>query len=895
MCETAENKTYSLVTDPQQGTTGTGFDQLVSNVFLDPGLAGANDGKEIQVGAATANQLNQMIIEAAQAVGADADKVFTVDEVVRMNAYIRADAARLQKWTDLHGDDENDAETGYHLVQNDGSNVKYRGDNLLDTVEDGIYHMGFEICNGRFLNEDGNENATVQDVADWLTQFFTDRSTTGTGLDRVTDLVMADGGLDCKIPDRDIAAGADAADDMNHMLTDAIAATGVMGDGRISEQDVVALNTWLRADPARAEQWNQLHGDDEKDSETGFHLVQNDGASATYFGQNFVNTVADGIYHLGYEIKNGRVLNEDGNANAKVSDLADWLNYFMADQSTTGTGLDHIVDWIKEDRGLAHCTSAKDIVAGLDYADQLNHEIVDLIARTGAAADRWITVDEVAAMNTLIRSDAAALEEWTALHGDDEGSVETGYHLIQNDGANTDFMAENLADTVADGIYHMGFEICNGRFLNEDGNPNVAVADVATWLNLFYNEATIVNGDGGANALTGDERGEQINAGSGNDRVNAGTGDDLIYGGAGNDILAGEDGGDLVYGGSGNDQVSGGAGDDVFRVTGGLRKGFEGYDTYDGGAGSDSIVAYGDKVDIGMSSFVVGNGIEVIDVTAATNGARIVGDWRDNSLDFSAVEVRGNLSIETGGGKDNVVGTAGADTIVGGHGNDQLSGGGGNDLITGGGGRDVLIGGEGNDTFRVAGTGSKYFEGFDSYNGGNGQDVITAVGASVDLGLSEFSATNGIEQIDFTGVTGKGRILGDAADNSFDFSAVTIVGNASIDAGGGNDTLIGSSGNDIMLGSWGNDRLTGGAGNDQLTGGSGADTFAFGAGWGSDTVTDFRRGVDKLDLRDAGVNDLAALSITQAGGNTVIAFDGDQVVLQNVQTSTLTANDFIFA
>ncbi|MBI4998347.1 MAG: hypothetical protein HZC22_15935 [Rhodocyclales bacterium] len=531
----------------------------------------------------------------------------------------------------------------------------------------------------------------------------------------------------------------------------------------------------------------------------------------------------------------------------------------------------------------------------MDYADKLNHEIVDLIARTGAASDRWITVDEVAAMNTLIRSDAAALEEWTALHGDDEGSVETGYHLIQNDGANTDFLAENLADTVADGIYHMGFEIRDGRFLNEDGNLNVSVADVATWLNFFYNEATIVNGDGGANTLTGDERGEQINAGSGNDTVNAGVGDDLVYGGTGNDVLAGEDGNDLVYGGSGNDQVAGGAGDDVFRVSGVVRKGFEGYDTYDGGAGQDAIVAYGEKVDIGMSSFVTGNGIEVIDVTAATGGARIVGDWRDNALDFSAVEVKGNLSIETGGGKDNVVGTAGADTISGGHGSDALAGGGGDDIIIGGGGRDVLIGGDGNDIFRVAGTGSKYFEGFDSYTGGNGVDVITATGASVDLGLSEFSAANGIERIDFTGVTGKGRILGDAADNSFDFSAVTIAGNASIDAGGGNDTLIGSNGNDAMLGSWGNDRLTGGLGDDQLTGGSGADTFAFGTDWGNDTVTDFRHGVDKLDLGAAGVSDLSALSLTQVGGNTVIAFDGDQLVLQNIQTSTLTANDFIFA
>jgi hypothetical protein len=176
MCEEA-NKTYSLVTDPLLATTGTGLDQLVDKVFVDPGLAGANDSKEIKGGASAADQLNQMIIEAAQAVGADTDKVFTVDEVIAMNAYIRSDATRLAQWTSLHGDDEDGEETGYHLVQNDGANVKYRGDNLLDTVADGIYHMGFEIQNGRFLNEDGNENATVKDVADWLTQFFTDHST----------------------------------------------------------------------------------------------------------------------------------------------------------------------------------------------------------------------------------------------------------------------------------------------------------------------------------------------------------------------------------------------------------------------------------------------------------------------------------------------------------------------------------------------------------------------------------------------------------------------------------------------------------------------------------------------------------------------------------------------
>ena len=93
-------------------------------------------------------------------------------------------------------------------------------------------------------------------------------------------------------------------------------------------------------------------------------------------------------------------------------------------------------------------------------------------------------------MNAMIRSDQAALDPWTALHGDDEDTYETGYHLIQNDGANIDFLGQNLVNTVADGIYHMCFEICDGRFLNEDGDLNQTLEDVATWLNFFYNDAT---------------------------------------------------------------------------------------------------------------------------------------------------------------------------------------------------------------------------------------------------------------------------------------------------------------------------------------------------------------------------------------------------------------------
>ncbi len=899
-------KVYSLVTNPLFGSSGTGLDQIVQAIYADPGLAGATDGKDIKAGAQAAEQLGQLILKAASATGAAADGVFTTAEVVAMNAYLRTN--HLAAWTVLHGDDEDGSETGYHLVQNDGGNAKYRGDNMLDTVADGIFHMGFEIRDGRFLNEDGDPNASVERVAEWLTQFYTDHSTTGTGLDRITDLVMADAGLDTRISDPQIAAGADAANALNRMLAQALTATGVAKDGWISVQDVVALNAYLRADPGRLANWTRLHGDDERGSETGFHLVQNDGASTRFFGENLVNTVADGIYHLGFRIQDGRLLNEDGDPNATLSDVSDWLNYFLIDQSTSGSGLDRIVDLIKADRGLARNTEAADINGGAQAADAMNKIINSLIGKTGAGADGWITPEEVRQMNGLIRSNATLLKQWTDLHGDDEDGTSWGYHLVQNNGANTNFLDRNLVDTVADGIYHLGFEIRDGRFLNEDGNPNATVSDVATWLNFFYEQAVIVAGDGDGNDLHGDGRNEQINAGGGDDTVSAGAGNDLVFGSWGNDVLSGGDGNDILYGASGNDSQSGGAGNDAFRVTGNKDSGFEGYDVLDGGAGTDRIAAYGDKVDIGLSAFGPANGIEIIDATGAKGIVRLIGDWTDNLLDFSGVSfvsTQSNnsgsspaptLTIDAGGGKDTVIGSAGNDSIEGGSWGDQsLSGGNGNDTIHGGGGTDAVSGGAGDDLFRVTGNRDAGFEGYDSYSGGAGKDRIAAYGDNVDIGLSAFGPASGVEIIDATGATGNVRLVGDWKDNLLDFSATALTGKLAIDAGGGKDTVIGSAGNDRILGGdYGDDRLDGRLGNDTLTGGSGRDTFAFGKSWGHDTVTDFQDKIDRLDLHDSGAVDIKSLSISMAGTDTVIAFGGSEIVLVGFKMADLSAADIVF-
>ena len=87
-----------------------------------------------------------------------------------------------------------------------------------------------------------------------------------------------------------------------------------------------------------AEKWAALHGDDECREETGFHLVQDDGARTQIFGDdNAIDTVVDGLYHLGFGIRDNRLLNEDGNANANLRDVAFWLNEFLAADLTKGS------------------------------------------------------------------------------------------------------------------------------------------------------------------------------------------------------------------------------------------------------------------------------------------------------------------------------------------------------------------------------------------------------------------------------------------------------------------------------------------------------------------------------------------------------------------------------
>jgi Ca2+-binding RTX toxin-like protein len=83
----------------------------------------------------------------------------------------------------------------------------------------------------------------------------------------------------------------------------------------------------------------------------------------------------------------------------------------------------------------------------------------------------------------------------------------------------------------------------------------------------------------------------------------------------------------------------------------------------------------------------------------------------------------------------------------------------------------------------------------------------------------------------------------------------SLVASASSSGTAGKDLLVGSAEADSLNGGAGNDTLLGGLGHDTLAGGNGADIFRFtapaemgSASTACDTITDFKRGQDRIDL-----------------------------------------------
>jgi Ca2+-binding RTX toxin-like protein len=281
--------------------------------------------------------------------------------------------------------------------------------------------------------------------------------------------------------------------------------------------------------------------------------------------------------------------------------------------------------------------------------------------------------------------------------------------------------------------------------------------------------------------------------------------------------------------------------------------------------------------------------------------------------------------LDGGVGNDTIVAAFSTDTMIGGDGNDSLSGtftqasgADGNDTLNasfatfeggnvaisldGGIGNDQLIGnrsatnfmngGEGNDNILFASTGDRLI----GTLGGN--DTIS-YGTAVDFtGVSAPNViTDNLGSNFISGGNGNDSITTGAGDDILFGAPINLLtpefdGDDTLNAGGGNDTVLGGFEDDYLIGGDGNDSLGGGPGADTLIGGAGNDSFYYnnfgegvtvgtapdiGLGSLPDQIGDFTAGQDKFILEFDGFPGVSAVEGTNrlSSGSFLVLESGE--------------------
>ncbi len=320
-------------------------------------------------------------------------------------------------------------------------------------------------------------------------------SPSSSGLDKIITIIKEDKRLNKKVSKEDIDEAINSAKKMNEILLEAIIETGVANNKNISTADTRELNDYIFNNYHN--EWISLHGNDEKNKESGFHKIVNDGAKTRLFGKNAINKVFDSIYHLGFDthLKNN-LLNEDGNKNANYKNIALWLDSLLREDleegtlvnpniqeiiGETDTGLDQVINIIYNDKGLQKKISTGDIRSGAYSANEMNKLIIESIEATGAGSSGLFTTENIKDINAFLVENYLSI--WANLYGDIKENCESGFYRVQKDGAKTILFGKNAINKVFDGIYHLGFKTSyKNRLINENGDKASSFKVIAEWL-----------------------------------------------------------------------------------------------------------------------------------------------------------------------------------------------------------------------------------------------------------------------------------------------------------------------------------------------------------------------------------------------------------------------------
>ena len=124
-------------------------------------------------------------------------------------------------------------------------------------------------------------------------------------------------------------------------------------------------------------------------------------------------------------------------------------------------------------------------------------------------------------------------------------------------------------------------------------------------------------------------------------------------------------------------------------------------------------------------------------------------------------------------------------------------------------------------------------------------------------------------------------------------NAYRLYVSAGTPASGQDDQVTGTAAAETFVAGAGNDSLEGNAGADSLTGGAGDDVFRFASGAGSDRITDFGSGSDRLEFTGGLFVNLAAVqeAATETDGNLEIELsETETLTVEGASLSDLTAD-----
>lgn len=252
------------------------------------------------------------------------------------------------------------------------------------------------------------------------------------------------------------------------------------------------------------------------------------------------------------------------------------------------------------------------------------------------------------------------------------------------------------------------------------------------------------------------------------------------------------------------------------------------------GLSGDDVYVFNNLQDVAVE--LAGGGVDTILASIVIDAL---------GTDIENLTLTGSTALRgTGNASNNTItGNGAANTLIG------LAG---DDVLNGGANADAMFGGVGNDIYIVDNSADRAVE---ALNEGL-DEVRSSVTISALASNVENLTLTGARAIRGTGNELNNVITGNAAANTLNGLA-------------GNDWLFGGSGNDLLLGGAGDDSIIGGPGRDTMTGGAGADFFIFrtlldlGATSSTqDTITDFTRGQDKIDL--AGIDANTSITGVQA-------------------------------